>query len=320
MKMPERVDASAFAEAMSGAVGEARTETRGRKKKAQASEDVRAMDLVVQKQHEQELSIAEVDKMFLEENETYNFHICMTRARDALNKIGDGMLEAGAQLLLLKAHMVRHGEFLDAVEALGLEARAAQLMMLAAKKFSNTKTFSHLSSSKIYALSVLADESIKTLDDGGTLEGVGTLDDVERMTVRELRSALRAEKKKRKEEREAQEAAISQKEQKLNELEAELRYREPPTKEQLAQAALDDMKKDLFKQIGVASFELERLEDLIEKAQKVEGVTVGQLDDWLVFEEPKNFLASIFELSDELKDMTENIRPARAKSIAQEAE
>ena len=98
MKMPERVDATEFAEAMSEEVSEARTETRGRKKKTQASEDVRAMDLAVQKQHEQELSIAEVDKMFLEENETYNFHICMTRARDALNKIGDGMLEAGAQL------------------------------------------------------------------------------------------------------------------------------------------------------------------------------------------------------------------------------
>ncbi len=52
--MPERVDAAAFAEAMSEEVSEVRTETRGRKKKAQASEDVRAMDLAVQKQHELE--------------------------------------------------------------------------------------------------------------------------------------------------------------------------------------------------------------------------------------------------------------------------
>ena len=45
------------------------------------------------------------------------------------------------------------------------------------------------------------------------------------MTIRELRAALREEKKKRKEERDAQETAISQKEKKLNELEMEFRYR-----------------------------------------------------------------------------------------------
>lgn len=319
MEMPERVDAAAFAEAISGEVSEVRTETRGRKKKAQASEDVRAMDLAVQKQHEQEKTVAEIDKEYLPEGETYNLHIAMERARFYQAQAASSLIELGKQIILLKAHEP-HGQFLAAIEELGMAARSAQYAMTAAQKFSNAQTSAHLSSEKIRALTVLDDDSIKTLEDGGELKGVGTLDDVERMTVRELRSALRAEKKKRKEEREAQEAAISQKEQKLNELEAELRYREPPTKEQLAQATLDDMKKDLFKQIGVASFELERLEDLIEKAQKVEGVTVGQLDAWLVFEEPKNFLASIFELSDELKDMTENIRPARAKSIAQEAE
>ena len=319
MEMPERVDATEFAEAMSKEVSEMRTETRGRKKKAQANEDVRAMDLAVQKQHEQEKTVAEIDKAYLPEGETYNLHIAMERARFYQAQAASSLIELGKQIILLKAHEP-HGQFLAAVEELGMAERSAQYAMAAAQKFSNAQTSAHLSSEKIRALIVLDDDSIKTLEDGGELKGVGTLDDVERMTVRELRSALRAEKKKRKEEREAQEAAISQKEQKLNELEAELRYREPPTKEQLAQATLDDMKKDLFKQIGVASFELERLEDLIEKAQKVEGVTVGQLDDWLVFEEPKNFLASIFELSDELKDMTENIRPARAKSIAQEAE
>ena len=319
MEMPERVDAAAFAEAMSKEVSEMRTETRGRKKKAQASEDVRAMDLAVQKQHEQEKTVAEIDKAYLPEGETYNLHVVIERTKFYQEQAATSLIEMGKQIILLKAHEP-HGQFLAALEKLDISQRAAYYAMQAAEKFGNLHTCANLGNAKLRALTVLDDDSIKTLEDGGTLEGVGTLDDVERMTVRELRSALRAEKKKRKEEREAQEAAISQKEKKLNELEAELRYREPPTKEQLAQAALDDMKKDLFKQIGVASFELERLEELIQKAQKVEGVTVGQLDDWLIFEEPKNFLASIFELSDELKDMTENIRPARAKSIAQEAE
>ena len=203
----------------------------------------------------------------------------MERARFYQAQAASSLIELGKQIILLKAHEP-HGQFLTAVEELGLAERSARYAMAAAQKFANRQTTAVLGTEKIRALTVL--------------------DDVERMSVRELRSALRAEKKKRKEEREAQEAAISQKEQKLNELEAELRYREPPTKEQLAQATLDDMKKDLFGQIGTVSYELERLEELIRKAQKVEGVTVGQLDDWLVFEEPKNFLASIFDIAEEL--------------------
>ena len=213
------------------------------------------------------------------EGETYNLYVVMERARFYQAQAASSLIELGKQIILLKAHEP-HGQFLTAVEELGLAERSARYAMAAAQKFANRQTTAVLGTEKIRALTVL--------------------DDVERMSVRELRSALRAEKKKRKEEREAQEAAISQKEQKLNELEAELRYREPPTKEQLAQATLDDMKKDLFGQIGTVSYELERLEELIRKAQKVEGVTVGQLDDWLVFEEPKNFLASIFDIAEEL--------------------
>ena len=299
--------------------GEERKETRGRKKKVPASEDVRAMDLAVQRQHENAKTVAEIDRAYLPEGESYNLHVVIERTKFYQAQAAESLIEMGKQIILLKAHEP-HGQFLTALEKLDISQRAAYYAMQAAEKFGNLHTCANLGNAKIRALTVLDDDSIKTLEDGGEVKGVGTLDDVERMTVRELRSALRAEKKKRKEEREAQEAAISQKEKKLNELEAELRYREPPTKEQLAQAALDDMKKDLFKQIGVVSYELERLEELIQKAQKVEGVTVGQLDDWLVFEKPENFLASIFDIAEELKEMTENIRPARAKQVAAEAE
>ena len=316
----EDINATEFVEANTIVeAGEERKETRGRKKKVPASEDARAMDLAVQRQHENAKTVAEIDRAYLPEGESYNLHVVIERTKFYQAQAAESLIEMGKQIILLKAHEP-HGQFLTALEKLDIPQRAAYYAMQAAEKFGNLHTCANLGNAKIRALTVLDDDSIKTLEDGGNLKGVGTLDDVERMTVRELRSALRAEKKKRKEEREAQEAAISQKEKKLNELEAELRYREPPTKEQLAQATLDDMKKDLLKQIGVVSYELERLEEVIQKAQKVEGVTVGQLDDWLVFEKPENFLASIFDIAEELKDMTENIRPARAKQVAAEAE
>ena len=199
MKMPERVDATEFAEAMSEEVSEARTETRGRKKKTQASEDVRAMDLAVQKQHEQEKTVAEIDKAYLPEGETYNLHIAMERARFYQAQAASSLIELGKQIILLKAHEP-HGQFLAALEKLDISQRAAYYAMQAAEKFGNLHTCANLGNAKLCALTVLDDDSIKTLEDGGELKGGGTLDDVERMTVRVLRSALRAEKKKRKEE------------------------------------------------------------------------------------------------------------------------
>ena len=138
------------------------------------------------------------------------------------------------------------------------------------------------------------------------------------MTYRELQSALREEKKKRKEERKAQEEAISQKEKKLNELEQELRYRQPPTKEDIAQAKLDELKKELFRQVAGTIHELQQLVALVERAQQVDGVTVEQLDAWVLIEEPEDFFSQIFELAEELNEMIENIRPAKPKNEDEE--
>jgi len=199
MKMPEGVDASAFAEAISEAISEERKETRGRKKKVPASEDVRAMDLAVQRQHENAKTVAEIDKRCLPEGETYNLHVTLERAKFYKEQMGLSLIELGKQVELLKAHE-GHGHFDIVLEQLGLSWRAANYAAAASQKFGNSQTFANLDRSKMMALTVLDDDSIKTLEDGGNLKGVGTLDDVERMTVRELRAALRAEKKKRKEE------------------------------------------------------------------------------------------------------------------------
>ena len=174
MKMPERVDATGFAEAISGEVSEVRTETRGRKKKVQSSEDVRAMDLAVQKQHEQEKTVAEIDKAYLPEGETYNLHIAMERARFYQAQAASSLIELGKQIILLKAHEP-HGQFLAAVEELGLAERSARYAMAAAQKFANRQTTAVLGTEKIRALTVLDDDSIKTLEDGGELKGLERL-------------------------------------------------------------------------------------------------------------------------------------------------
>ena len=283
---------------------------KGRKPKEELSDDAKAMDLVSLKEKEKALTIAEIDKTYLEEGEVYNLKIVMDKARFYQNQAANALIDLGKQIILLKAHEP-HGQFLAALEDLGMAERSARYAMAAAQKFSNRHTCADLGSAKIRALTVLDDDSIKTLEDGGELTGIGTLDDIEKMTVKELKSALRAEKQKRKEEREAQEAAISQKEQKLNELEMELRYREPPTKEQLAQAELDELKKKLFVQIGEASHAMHCLMQTIEAAQKIPNVNITQLQGFIDIE-PDGFLSSIFDYADTLDEMIENIRPDKS--------
>ena len=284
---------------------------KGRKPKEAISEDAQAMDLVAQSAQNTLIERQKINEQFLEDGETYNLHICIEKARMYQEQMSDGMMGLGAQLLLIKHNEVEHGNFFAVVEKLGLSWRAANYAMAAARKFgSNSHTCANLGNAKIRALTVLDDDSIKNLEDGGVLVGVGTLDDIERMTVRELKAALREEKKKRKEDREAQEAAISQKEKKLNELEMELRYREPPTKEQLAQAALDELKKKFFLQVGEASHTLHNLMLTIIQAQEIPDVNITQLQGFITIE-PEGLLSSIFDYSDTLDEMIENICPAR---------
>ena len=102
-------------------------------------------------------------------------------------------------------------------------------------------------------------------------------DEIKQMTYRELQSALREEKKKRKEERKAQEEAISQKEKKLNELEQELRYRQPPTKADIAQAKLDEKRKPLFTAIMSCIEDLSVAIDRVEDICRTDDVQLDQL-------------------------------------------
>lgn len=274
------------------------------------SEDVKAMDVYAKKKAQQALAVQEDDKRFLEDGEKYNLHVCMEKARIYQRQMSEGLLGLGVQLILIKNHE-EHGNFMTAIEALGLPHRSANYAMNAALKFGNSPTLANLGNSKLKVLTVLDEDQTQDLVNGKAVAGVGNIDDIAQMTVKDLRSALRAEKQKRKEEREAQEAAISQKEQKLNELEMELRYREPPTKEQLAQAELDELKKKLFVQIGEASHAMHCLMQTIEAAQRIPNVNITQLQGFIDIE-PEGFLSSIFDYADTLDEMIENIRPDKS--------
>jgi hypothetical protein len=201
------------------------------------------------------------------------------------DKAGEALLEMGKRLIRVKAHE-GHGQFLASLERLGLAERSAQYAMVAARKFSNTPTLAYLESSKMKALTVLDDDEIDTLEKGGPIAGM-TLDDIGRMSVKELRDNLRKEREKLKKEKEGrkrdraiQEAAITQKELEINELDQQLRYQQPPTKEQTALAELLKLAKPYTFALAKVNASVREAYALVKEAEKVPGADVLMLNGW----------------------------------------
>lgn len=114
-------------------------------------------------------------------------------ARHYMGESARAMLESGARLALIRSQEP-HGNWIKVCEQLGLARNTASRMISAASKFANGPTSDHLeriSGSKLFELLVLDDEDVEVLNQGGEVEGIGDLDDIARMTVRELREALR---------------------------------------------------------------------------------------------------------------------------------
>ncbi len=280
----------------------------GRRKLEKTDETTQILDAMSQSAEQKELAVQNDDARFLEKDETYNLHICMEKARMYQEQMANGLLGLGAQLILIKNHE-EHGNFQAAVEELGLAYRSASYAMAAARKFGNSPTLANLGNSKLKALTVLDDEDVVKLSEGEEIDGLGTADDIAQMSIRELRAALRKEKQERGEERASLEKVISEKNKKADELEAQLRYQQPPTKEELAKVRLGEMRKLLVGSLSVAKDNLQSALNHIANAQEIEGVTVEQLDDWV---QETDWLTSLLnDTYSQLVDDLENIRPAK---------
>lgn len=98
----------------------------------------------------------------------------------------EAILETGKRLLVLK-ELTAHGEFGQRVEMLGFHIKTAQRFMQAAVKTSKSDKLSFLSTQVKSASAFL---ELVTHDDD-VLENLAEMDDVEKMSASELRTALR---------------------------------------------------------------------------------------------------------------------------------
>lgn len=149
----------------------------------------------------------------------YNRARVVDETRFYMAQSAETMLEAGKRLIILKEHEP-HGEFIHIVESqLGMAARTAQQIMQAAIKYCSPKldskrqAFATLGKTKLFELMVEDDDDLSELADGGSVAGMN-LDDIDRMSVRELKKALRDAR----EEREAKDRVMEKNRAKIDEL------------------------------------------------------------------------------------------------------
>lgn len=280
-------------------------------------------DIVALEQHN--LTVKQVEELY-GDGLPYDYNRLIETGRVATRNIYQSMLDLGKACMRIAAHETR-GKFEEALERMGASHADGWFARQAVLKIGDVPESSpvnFLGKLKVRSVLQLDEPIIKTYLEGGDL---GTIphDDVEKMSSRQLEEEvrkLREERKQQDEEQqkkiEALEKVVRQKESKISDMEMELAGRQPPTKEDLAQAKLDELKKDLFRQVGGTIHELQQLIALVERAQQIDGVTVEQLDAWALIEEPEDFFPQVFELAEELNEMIENIRPAKPESEDEE--
>lgn len=173
-----------------------------------------------------------------------------------MQQSAEAALQVGRRLVVLK-EAAGHGRFIEIVEErLGINHTTAKRLMQAAVKLTalggkaNGATSHHLidavgSKSKLFELMTLDTEDLEALAEGGTVANL-TLDDVERMTVTELRAAVR----EAKENYQAQAGVLSDKNTKIDKLTTELRK----VKRRSAEASSDEISGELQEEITRFAF------------------------------------------------------------------
>ena len=174
-------------------------------------------------------------------------------ARFYMAQSAEAMLEAGKRLIILKENEP-HGEFIKILESeLGLAYRTSVRMMQASTKYlspalkPNVPTLAHLGKAKLFELMTEDDEELAELADGGTVAGM-TLDDVDRMSVRELRQALR----EARETNAAQQRVLADKNEKIDSLSTRLEK-----KSRIQPPEPDEEVKKLRAEVTALAFEAE---------------------------------------------------------------
>lgn len=159
----------------------------------------------------------------------------------------EAVLEMGKCLLILK-EMCPHGDFAKRIELLGFSPRMAQKFMQATLKMKGE--FNSLlkvvdTQTKLLELITLDDNQLEALNNGEIIADI-TLDDIERMSVSELKKAL----KQARAENSAKDEVLATKNRKIDELDAKLSVRKQIDNTKVVQ---QEVEKHINDELSVAT-------------------------------------------------------------------
>ena len=194
------------------------------------SNEVEVMDAVAVQNYQAAHSVMVMEQWG--NGEVYNEATWIERGRLAVRQTMEGMFELGRALIVLKEH-TEHGRFETIVkEQFGIRGSESARLMSATKRFATPQMqkaapkLMDLGKSKLLELLVEEDVTLVGLAEGEEVNGM-TFDDVDRMTVRELRVALRESR----ETAEAKDKVIADKNKKVDELAEKLSKKQTGVKE-----------------------------------------------------------------------------------------
>jgi len=160
-------------------------------------------------------NVALVDRQFSIDI-AYNLDVYIAAIHHRAAESASRMIEMGCLLIQIRERETRE-VFATALDRIGLPPRFAQRAMQAAFKLQDRRAIQALGVSKALELLSEDDDTLDDLEAGGTLAGL-TLDKIERMSVRELKRTLRAERAEREDEKAADEEIIRNKDERINKL------------------------------------------------------------------------------------------------------
>lgn len=184
----------------------------------------------------------------------YHVESYVARIRLNMQETGQRLVEIGVMLAEIREREDAP-TYRGVLDRLDLSERFARRAIQTAVKVRGLPKLQALGSSKVLELLSEDDDTLDALEHGGTLAGL-TLDEVDSMSVRELKATLRAERAERQDEKATDEEIIRAKDERINKL---TRDKRKGSDEHKLRSAAEEILRDADEAVVEAASHIARL-------------------------------------------------------------
>jgi len=265
--------------------------------------EAQTMDLVAQKRDKNLSVVSQIFSKLGILGTEYDSFLFIQTAKNLKGLHENSGVALGAVIRAIKENEP-HGSYIKALEQIDIHRRKASRYMHIADRFGKWDKLSHLTPSKFDVIDALTDPELEKLIEGEEVKGL-TLDAIDELPATEARKRLREAEKKLANQKERYKKELEAKQDEIKDLTMRASNMDPPTKEQLAGAKLDEYLKPFNIQLQDAIFAMNRCIDMITEIQRIEAIGYVQLNDWVL--KQSEDIASLTETFTELQDAINDI-------------